>query len=357
MCGERYRTLPSAGGVGGSSPRVRGTRGRWPGLRRAARFIPACAGNAATSPARWPTSPVHPRVCGERGNGSLLLVPHAGSSPRVRGTRRDGHGAGHRRRFIPACAGNARSAWTGRSRRPVHPRVCGERLHDAGDAAFGGGSSPRVRGTQRVGWWWEAKHRFIPACAGNASSRVMAWPPSAVHPRVCGERAAAPRFDGDEYGSSPRVRGTPVVPPLGLWCRRFIPACAGNASSPASSAGRRPVHPRVCGERGGEFFLRRAEGGSSPRVRGTPYRISSLPPPARFIPACAGNAGRRGTPASSMPVHPRVCGERSRIHALNGSTIGSSPRVRGTLLQQELGTKHVSQCQRAYQMFLLSSDR
>ena len=73
-----------------------------------ARFIPACAGNAAAD------------------------CPH--------GVALD--------RFIPACAGNATHA--GAAMRPttaVHPRVCGERMRRPGIARSISGSSPRVRGT------------------------------------------------------------------------------------------------------------------------------------------------------------------------------------------------------------------
>ena len=70
-----------------------------------------------------------------------------GSSPRVRGTRKDGKAAPRLHRFIPACAGNTASALVKPCSRTVHPRVCGEHL-------------PRGRGGG-------AERRFIPACAGN----------------------------------------------------------------------------------------------------------------------------------------------------------------------------------------------
>ena len=178
----RLQSSPeSATGVGGSSPRVRGTPGRAerrslraengssprvrgtlrmpaPNKQRAiVRFIPACAGNAWLRPGQpW----------------------HLG------------------RRFIPACAGNAETSGPPSEEQigPVHPRVCGERR----TRCPGGGRirtlpvHPRVCG-ERCEVPDEGRRkfpRFIPACAGNA----------------CG---------GGRYWSSPR--------------RRFIPACAGNA--------------------------------------------------------------------------------------------------------------------------------
>ncbi len=50
-----------------------------------------------------------------------------------------------------------------------------------------------------------------------------------VHPRVCGERKKEVDENVDEYGSSPRVRGTHALVVALVALPRFIPACAGNA--------------------------------------------------------------------------------------------------------------------------------
>ena len=52
--------------------------------------------------------------------------------------------------------------------------------------------------------------RFIPACAGNTIWRLKKHLPSAVHPRVCGEHSVPRLPVAGWYGSSPRVRGTPL---------------------------------------------------------------------------------------------------------------------------------------------------
>ena len=194
---------------GGSSPRVRGTlfdAGRTHGARR---FIPACAGNAASTMTSCPLFSVHPRVCGER---VRLVVAHSsfsGSSPRVRGTRPRCPRAAAPARFIPACAGNAAPVSLGKPFCAVHPRVCGERDEEGEALLLGAGSSPRVRGTPSLLLPMPDATRFIPACAGNATS-----PRSQQSPR---------------RGSSPRVRGTLLARPSGRCGCRFIPACAGNA--------------------------------------------------------------------------------------------------------------------------------
>ena len=153
------------------------------------RFIPACAGNSEQRSRSRSLTPVHPRVCGE-----LVEV-----EPR----------AEHQRRFIPACAGNSRRAAGRRRREAVHPRVCGELIDNNTDGLESG--------------------RFIPACAGNSALDSDASTPPAVHPRVCGELASSERRFPCDYGSSPRVRGTPWARNLVDTTHRFIPACAGNS--------------------------------------------------------------------------------------------------------------------------------
>ena len=176
-----------------------------------------------------------------------------------------------------------------------------------------------------------ARSRFIPARAGN----------------------------GQDGGSSPRVRGTEPFVAVRVASNRFIPARAGNGKQPADSrrsgssprvrgtepAGSRPTSrgssPRVRGTVFARDFTSIA--GSSPRVRGTGSSVET----ARFIPARAGN-GAPGARRHTSPVHPRACGERperghdywrSSVHPRacgeraskeTAISIGSSPRVRGT---------------------------
>ena len=192
------------------------------------------------------------------------------------------------------------------------------------------GSSPRVRGTRREADFALGSLRFIPACAGNAIQWVGTNTNVAVHPRVCGEREVSSAVQDYAHGSSPRVRGTRRGC-RGAWGgSRFIPACAGNAYAPTEPKPYSPVHPRVCGERAPELIEGIEQDGSSPRVRGTPAEASVTAAITRFIPACAGNARRLTHPARRAAVHPRVCGERSASVTTDRYVVGSSPRVRGT---------------------------
>ena len=155
----------------GSSPRVRGTVSKPQMNTIVVRFIPACAGNRITAPPPVSRRPVHPRVCGEQIGIIDQALMHNGSSPRVRGTEPDTHRIQGKGRFIPACAGNSHG--------PLELRLV---------VPGSLGSSPRVRGTEGNRQKAPHKRRFIPACAGNRGFTAVISPNNPVHPRVCGEQ-------------------------------------------------------------------------------------------------------------------------------------------------------------------------
>ena len=192
-----------------------------------------------------------------------------GSPPRVRGTLQPDPLLGEDRRFIPARAGNAHSRCVPRRARPVHPRACGERALLDDDGRPQAGSSPRVRGTRRCRCCRPPARRFIPARAGNAIARGSWDRLRPVHPRACGERSSVLMFPSRRGGSSPRVRGTPGTPGNPGPPGRFIPGRAGNALPASATDSPQPVHPRACGERNSDTYLPVCLDGSSPRVRGT----------------------------------------------------------------------------------------
>ena len=298
--------------------------------RRVGRFIPACAGNILSSASMPAMLAVHPRVCGEHVERCHEAGQRAGSSPRVRGTLSNGRFCRCFNRFIPACAGNIGKAHVQASKNTVHPRVCGEHNARPSNALDFDGSSPRVRGTCVVQFAAFLAGRFIPACAGNIDDAPAPPIIGSVHPRVCGEHLSSCALSWPRCGSSPRVRGT-----LGVGARshqklRFIPACAGNITCAPVRLSTRSVHPRVCGEHAFLQKLVLSSVGSSPRVRGTWMLTGLGMRPVGFIPACAGNIEAPTTPPDSLPVHPRVCGEHEQAITDEIDDAGSSPRVRGT---------------------------
>ena len=331
VCGEPEATAGTLDLIDGSSPRVRGTQHTGGICHSRSRFIPACAGNPTVRPSSVEWKSVHPRVCGEPRVSGLKNLRDYGSSPRVRGTLSPHHGPVPRRRFIPACAGNPGPRAL-RSRGPsVHPRVCGEPMREESIDFLRHGSSPRVRGTQANDEQRLHRRRFIPACAGNPDRPTPLPYSLTVHPRVCGEPIMFATLVSRSSGSSPRVRGTPCERPSRGRVQRFIPACAGNPRSAMCTRTSRTVHPRVCGEPTSRHFAVSFSNGSSPRVRGTQPLRESRPVERRFIPACAGNPERQELRTRHPSVHPRVCGEPLYSVPRSPRRSGSSPRVRGTL--------------------------
>jgi len=195
---------------GGSSPRERGTLRRGDFERSYFRFIPARAGNTASS--------------GRRGGLSC------GSSPRERGTPRLLHPSARQRRFIPARAGNTPSRQRPARRVTVHPRASGEHVKLGANRITLDGSSPRERGTLAMFSVATSNMRFIPARAGNTATPSSCPWSSTVHPRASGEHHGARPIGRRENGSSPRERGTRFTKGHALGGMRFIPARAGNTA-------------------------------------------------------------------------------------------------------------------------------
>ena len=272
----------------GSFPRARGTPNSASSAATKARFIPACAGNTI-------------RPNGQR---SCRAVPF----PRARGTPKKRGRTTLYVRFIPACAGNTRGTRDACRASSVHPRVRGEHLDAMGTHGDVLGSSPRARGTPGHRLLVLAAKRFIPACAGNTTGAPRRRHHASVHPRVRGEHKSDPRVVRTVDGSSPRARGTPGTLTLWGWNYRFIPACAGNTPGLLLPLFVMWVHPRVRGEHCESVTKGALRIGSSPRARGTQVPLLPRGRRRRFIPACAGNTKSSASSGSRSAVHPRVRG-------------------------------------------------
>ena len=126
--GERDIVRAHVNSANGSSPHTRGTPRpqMMQGTRR--RFIPAYAGNAPRPVRQRRQTPVHPRIRGERARLVASVDWISGSSPHTRGTLRSASLEGRAARFIPAYAGNAVVPSASFRTAPVHPRIRGERF-------------------------------------------------------------------------------------------------------------------------------------------------------------------------------------------------------------------------------------
>ncbi len=178
------------------------------------------------------------------------------------------------------------------------------------------GSSPRARGTLIVPLAGPTEPRVIPACAGNTRTPIPTGQAAPGHPRVRGEHFRVTRQFREGCGSSPRARGTRYPAP--------------------DREPRRAGHPRVRGEHTRHGMPIRSLSGSSPRARGTLVRVSLCDYRQRVIPACAGNTRRPGSEGRPAAGHPRVRGEHMRALIVCTSADGSSPRARGTLDEQHV---------------------
>ena len=174
-------------GVDGSSPPARGTRSCHPRTTDQYRFIPARAGNTASTSASVMGAPVHPRPRGEHLSQLGFPTRQIGSSPPARGTLSHVPSCCLEPRFIPARAGNTAPFQRLTDDSTVHPRPRGEHS-----------------------WTWSlSARRFIPARAGNTTTSPCACRTSPVHPRPRGEHGRVRRTLNLVIGSSPPARGTP----------------------------------------------------------------------------------------------------------------------------------------------------
>ena len=233
-------------------------------------IIPAYAGNTISSGIPYPLLRDHPRVCGEHPSTESPLPNCLGSSPRMRGTPHFPPNRSRRPGIIPAYAGNTlffarifRMHWD-------HPRVCGEHRYCSDALLRTAGSSPRMRGTRRKIGNALGYTGIIPAYAGNTCQRRLRPPSPWDHPRVCGEHESKDRKEVLEEGSSPRMRGTLCEDVLAGFQHGIIPAYAGNTLGCCGSVPLGRDHPRVCGEHTVKRLGAGFKPGSSPRMRGTP---------------------------------------------------------------------------------------
>ena len=270
-CGEHSTATEAKAQEVGSSPRMRGTHPRRDVTLLVSRFIPAHAGNTSAWSISPFARAVHPRACGEHWIFTQAYPSSIGSSPRMRGTLQvaDGRHPGHR--FIPAHAGNTSASAPNGRMSSVHPRACGEHLVRSRRRRDQAGSSPRMRGTLVLTTSLQHMQRFIPAHAGNTEPPFGCGWVLSVHPRACGEHPRSEAPPSPDNGSSPRMRGTRRVGVSTQRASRFIPAHAGNTGARYNGKAVRAVHPRACGEHEAVLVREVDQCGSSPRMRGTHF--------------------------------------------------------------------------------------
>ena len=288
---------------------MRGTHETCVNSHRPIGIIPAYAGNTAVKPVKDSANRDHPRVCGEHYSWLAIVRAKTGSSPRMRGTPPDRKRIPPAHGIIPAYAGNTVRAVRICSWCRDHPRVCGEHPYYRSAGVNSWGSSPRMRGTPSLPSDSSPSFGIIPAYAGNTIPTSSCVSPAWDHPRVCGEHSIHSSFFLTWSGSSPRMRGTPWRRTSLHIASRIIPAYAGNTVRDVVDFVPHGDHPRVCGEHFKGLHEDPESTGSSPRMRGTPVSSLAAICFAGIIPAYAGNTHCFDFVLLAHGDHPRVCGE------------------------------------------------
>ena len=257
-----------ANAVDGSSPRVRGKRCGAASVAPRVRIIPARAGQTPARPPSPSLCPDHPRACGA--NNALPDNPMSmyGSSPRVRGKPDQRRDPVRRERIIPARAGQTRWCREYRIPKPDHPRACGANLSTSSNS-------------NSSAW-------IIPARAGQTRMPKPTRRTIPDHPRACGANSSLAVLSCKAVGSSPRVRGKHDCQTSRRSGYRIIPARAGQTRRGVRVSSTSPDHPRACGANSCSLSRLSSTSGSSPRVRGKPWRAVCLHGRYRIIPARAG---------------------------------------------------------------------
>ena len=318
----------------GSSPRMRGKQQRGGDIGRARRIIPAHAGQTESNQHAHDAVTDHPRACGANPGLEGPRAWYYGSSPRMRGKRAETVTVRGVSRIIPAHAGQTQSRQSQRPEHADHPRACGANRNTRIPTASAAGSSPRMRGKLGDPGGGVAARRIIPAHAGQTKP---AWHRSLMpsdHPRACGANSGQPQTGGDDFGSSPRMRGKPAARSRRVMRVRIIPAHAGQTSAAARAGWSRPDHPRACGANVLTLHLHHAASGSSPRMRGKRLDFKGFELKSRIIPAHAGQTTTTGACDAATKDHPRACGANAKWLRSCPAPSGSSPRMRGKLADE-----------------------
>ena len=146
---------------------------------------------------------------------------------------------------------------------------------------------------------------------------------------MCGEHRPGRRGWIPGWGSSPHVRGAPLANGRDIYTTGIIPACAGSTLPLIRSPTPYWDHPRMCGEHSYKVLCCTVHWGSSPHVRGALLQRQRHRIRAGIIPACAGSTWSMAIGTAWDGDHPRMCGEHRISVNTVSSSAGSSPHVRG----------------------------
>ena len=161
----------------------------------------------------------------------------------------------------------------------------------------------------------DARERIIPAHAGLTTRSPTCLASSRDHPRACGAHNLKSLDNTIEMGSSPRMRGSHCRRFLGNRLMGIIPAHAGLTHGVQLIGIGVRDHPRACGAHLVFIASLLSSMGSSPRMRGSLIRHVIDELLVGIIPAHAGLTNERYGKRYAARDHPRACGAHSIAHA------------------------------------------
>ena len=302
---------------GGLSPPTRGNHDAALEAAGDWRSIPAHAGEPASADTTASATTVYPRPRGGTQVGQLVLRRNLGLSPPTRGNPPDPDDASGWIGSIPAHAGEPHAPATAPDRHRVYPRPRGGTLNDLAAHESQIGLSPPTRGNRRRARHVGIHAGSIPAHAGEPSVIGARGITAKVYPRPRGgtHRRQTPLAAG--RGLSPPTRGNRLSPRRKSPPARSIPAHAGEPPPKGDEYPVARVYPRPRGgtdARGADSPRQR---GLSPPTRGNPLSFAFSIVTARSIPAHAGEPGWRRVSRPLVGVYPRPRGgtrERDVVH-------------------------------------------
>ncbi len=296
---------------------------------RPVRLIPAHAGKTSSRSPATSKRRAHPRSRGENAPALFRARRWRGSSPLTRGKLLQVAEGERVHGLIPAHAGKTYEAHALAIQTGDHPHSRGENRGYCRTSGNSAGSSPLMRGKRKQGCQVNVVQGLIPAHAGKTRPMRLAGPGRRAHPRSRGENVKVSVVADTKKGSSPLTRGKPHPRVPHRTRRGIIPAHAGKTTQNRPGSSSRRDHPRSRGENLRLYGLGAMNEGSSPLTRGKPVPASWLGQVPGIIPAHAGKTPPRTRSPRGAWDHPRSRGENWRVPLIHVATVGSSPLARG----------------------------
>ena len=153
----------------------------------------------------------HPRLCGEKVILNRFTAFTIGSPPPMRGKVLRENGSVYEIRITPAYAGKRVRVPHTHILYRDHPRLCGEKFHNAYNSPLRLGSPPPMRGKAAHYTGGSIECRITPAYAGKSKQAFFDLLNVGDHPRLCGEKFASVASARAGTGITPAYAGKSVL--------------------------------------------------------------------------------------------------------------------------------------------------